>query len=122
MPDTPAMYIPRSVWVGGGLIAVAVLIGLLFWWLWLPSQLGEGGETLLKVANQTGESVTVVQVGDDGVRTEVAQIQPHITIETVLACASEELVALDRQGAEIARRSASEGCNLKTWVVRSDRS
>lgn len=108
---------PSKVWRILLVVVVAGLVGLLIWWAWLPSRLSEGGGNLLEVANQTDEPITIIQLGDDGVRTEVAEIPAHTTLETILACASEELMAVDRQGAKISRRPASEECNLTTWVI-----
>jgi hypothetical protein len=99
-------------------VVVVAFLAFLAWWLWLPSQLSEGGETFLKVANQTDQVVTVVQLGGDGMRSEVAEVPAHSTVETFLPCGSAELIAVDEQGSVVARRPASEECNLTTWVVR----
>jgi hypothetical protein len=109
--------ISRVVRVGIGVVAVTAFAGLLIWWVWLPSQLGDPEKSFLHVANQTDELLTVVQLGGGEIRAEIAEVPAHSTIETYLPCGAAELIAENRDGVVVARRPPSEECNLKTWVV-----
>jgi len=111
--------ISRVVRVGIGVVVLTALAGVLIWWVWLPSQLGDPDTRFLHVANQTDQRLTVVQLGGD-LRAEIAEVPPHSTIETYLPCGAAELIAVNRDGVVVARRPPSEGCNLKTWVLEPD--
>jgi hypothetical protein len=100
-------------------IVVLAFAGLLVWWLSLPSQLGDPAKRFLHVANQTDQSLTVLQLEGGDRRAEITEVPPNSTIETYLPCGAAELIAVNHDGVVVARRPPSDECNLKTWVIQT---
>ena len=99
------------------LLGGLALLGYLAWALWLPSQMGDDARDGLMIQNETDDPLTVLIVAGDGTRPKLAEVRPQSTVRTFDLCAAAELVAIDRNQAVVARRQASDECDLATWVI-----
>jgi hypothetical protein len=98
-------------------LGFAAVVGLILWTVYLPSQMGDDAPDGLVIQNKTDDPLTVLIVAGDGTRPKLAEVRPQSTVRTFDLCAAAELVAIDRNQAVVARRQASDECDLTTWVI-----
>jgi hypothetical protein len=110
---------PRNRWlIIVLLLGSAAVIGLVVWMV-LPSQMGDDAPDGLVIQNKTNEPLTVLIVAGDGTRPKLADVPPLATVRTFDSCGAAELVAVDRSEIVVARRPASNECDLTTWVIEA---
>jgi hypothetical protein len=108
----------RIVWV---VLILVVLAGLLFGGFIVAIALVQGDpyRPSLQIENQTDQTLMVYRVVEGtGERAWLTTISPHASVSSGDDCGSAKMLAITRDGTEIARRGPFKLCNLDTWVIR----
>jgi hypothetical protein len=72
-----------------------------------------------KIENRTDETLVILLEERDGERLRVIEVPPHSSTDLPSNCAAAELVAVTRDGNEVARRPRSNECNLENWIIEA---
>jgi hypothetical protein len=70
-----------------------------------------------KIENRTDQTLVIFLEERDGERLRVIEVPPHSSTDLPSNCAAGMLVAVSREGNEVARRPRSNECNLENWII-----
>jgi hypothetical protein len=99
------------------LVAAALVVGV--WLIVFATNFADTYGPYPRIDNRTDETLVIFLEERDGERLRLVEVPPHSTTDLPSNCAAGELVAVTRDGTEVARRPRSNECNLEQWTIET---